>query len=133
MTSRDSSQMYNPANLPALATTTPTTKASRVSTSTRPRQAILSGLSHWAPSAMTNARGNNSAASASTTNSQGVLMVGPNFKKSPYWRMKMRFIAPIFLIPVPQSRIDGAALIGLTAVLKVLSLSSNNRHFSLKV
>ncbi|PAV67716.1 hypothetical protein WR25_04228 [Diploscapter pachys] len=44
------------------------------------------GLSHWAPTAagvMTNVRGGggpNSATSSSNTNSQGVLMVGPNFK-----------------------------------------------------
>ncbi|KAE9420592.1 hypothetical protein Angca_003919, partial [Angiostrongylus cantonensis] len=46
----------------------------------RPRQALLSGLSQWAPTAMTSRAPGTTSASASTTNSQGVLMVGPNFK-----------------------------------------------------
>ncbi|ETN85533.1 kinase domain protein [Necator americanus] len=50
------------------------------SSGVRPRQALLSGLSHWAPAAMTNRAPGSASASASTTNSQGVLMVGPNFK-----------------------------------------------------
>ncbi|CAI4230026.1 unnamed protein product [Auanema sp. JU1783] len=53
----------------------------RTSTGLRPRQALLSGLSHWAPAAMTNARGPSSSGSGSAnTSNQGVLMVGPNFK-----------------------------------------------------